>query len=142
MHAHAGRALCEPSVGGHTRTSTSARHGERSTTIAVNASSGRKSAMPSRPTRRSRIMTCVLDPARKRVAPRRLRRARSRLYRSEILQENMRLKALAKKKESSRRDLHNALLCTALQSQVLQNCAKEFAKCNMLQNLAKNLANF
>ena len=42
----------------------------------------------------------------------RLYRARSRLYRSQILQVNMRLNYF----ESSRRDLHNALLCTALKS--------------------------
>ena len=47
-----------------------------------------------------------------------LYRARSRLYRSQILQVNMRLKALAEegKKESSRRGLRNALLYTLLKS--------------------------
>ena len=44
-------------------------------------------------------------------------RARSRLYRSRILQVN------TYAFESSRRDLHNVLLCTALQSQFfVKNC--------------------
>ena len=61
-----------------------------------------------------------------------LYRARSRLYRNEILQENMRLKALA---EIYR--MHSfALLCTALHSHFFfEHFAKKFAKIN--QTLCK-----
>ena len=47
-------------------------------------------------------------------------RAHSRLYRSQILQVNSTKYSL----ESSRRDLHNALLCTALES-IIENWGKK-----------------
>ena len=50
-----------------------------------------------------------------------LQRARSRLYRSRFLQVNANYSF-----ESSRRDLHNTLLCTYIQSQLfVQKCYKK-----------------
>ena len=70
-----------------------------------------------------------------------LRRARARLYRSEILQENMRLKRSLRKRESSRRDLHNALLLhsSAISIFCFKRC-QNFA--NILSKLTFFLKNF